>query len=56
MLTGKNNGIWRKIWNIGYMITKKLWRSVSKEAELHRIEHVICQYADWLRVFDKICD
>lgn len=35
---------------------KKLWRSVSKEAELHRIEHVICQYADWLRVFDKICD
>ena len=34
---------------------KKLWRSVSKEAELHRIEHVICQYADWLRVFDKIC-
>lgn len=35
---------------------KKLWRSVSKEAELHRIEHVICQYADWLRVFDKICN
>lgn len=35
---------------------KKLWRSVSKEAELHRIEHVICQYADWLRVFDNICD
>ena len=35
---------------------KKLWRSVSREAELHRIERVICQYADWLRVFDKICD
>ncbi len=28
---------------------KKLWRSVSREAELHRIERVICQYADWLR-------
>ncbi len=35
---------------------KKLWRSVSREAELYRIEHVICQYADWLRAFDKICD
>lgn len=35
---------------------KKLWRSVSREAELHRIEHVICQYADWLRTLGRITD
>lgn len=35
---------------------KKLWRSVSRESELYRIEHVICQYADWLRIPDSIDD
>ena len=35
---------------------KNLWRSVSREAELYRIEHVICQYADWLRALDRIYD
>ncbi|MCI6536853.1 glycoside hydrolase family 20 zincin-like fold domain-containing protein [uncultured Eubacterium sp.] len=28
---------------------KVLWRSVSRESELFRIQHVICCYADWLR-------
>ena len=28
---------------------KALWRSVSRESELFRIQHVICCYADWLR-------
>lgn len=28
---------------------KALWRSVSRESELFRIQHVICRYADWLR-------
>lgn len=28
---------------------KQLWRSVSKEAELHRIQDMICWYADYLR-------
>lgn len=32
------------------MAYKKLWRSVSKESELHRIVDVVCWYADYLRV------
>lgn len=28
---------------------KALWRSVSRESELFRIQDVICRYADWLR-------
>lgn len=28
---------------------KRLWRSVSKEAELYRLQEIICWYADYLR-------
>ena len=33
-------------WLLDY---KKLWRSVSKESELHRLVDVVCWYADYLR-------
>ena len=31
---------------------KALWRSVSRESELYRIQNVVYWYADFLREFD----
>lgn len=41
---------WLETWYAQY---KKLWRSVSREAELYRISHVMFWYADMLRELAK---